>query len=171
LELPGKAAAIASSTVNKKKEKKASKRQRPPSSIEDNRKAAAPLEAKRNKSEGDCVRNLLTKTVLKPSHLTETKSSEEIDNGGATNGNSIYQQIEPGVSAVDFYDAVTGERKKIPKLIDVVTAHRKEALAGIKIADWSSTDVAEFLELNGFAAYSEAFSKEVRFISIHIYYF
>ncbi len=103
--------------------------------------------------------------------MTETKSSEEVDNGGATNGNSIYQQIEPGVSAVDFYDAVTGERKKIPKLIDVVTAHRKEALAGIKIADWSSTDVAEFLELNGFAAYSEAFSKEVRFISIHIYYF
>ena len=35
-------------------------------------------------------------------------------------------------------------------------AQRKEALDGIEIGDCSSSDVAEFLEISGYAAYSEA---------------
>jgi len=144
LEAPGKAAATPS-TMNKKKEKRgrpssgASKRERSPSSFEGNRKTAAPLEAKRNKSEGEISQNLLTKTLLKPSPSTgSTSSSGEVDNCGATNGDPINQQIEPGVSAaVAVNDAVTGGAKKIPKLIDVATAQRKEALVGIEITDWS----------------------------------
>ncbi len=58
--------------------------------------------------------------------------------------------------------AASGGIIKIPKLIDLETAQRKEALVGVEIANWSPTDVAEFLRINGLAAHSEEFAKEVK---------
>ena len=58
--------------------------------------------------------------------------------------------------------AALGGSRQIPKLVHLGTAERKEALAGVEIADWSPTDVAEFLRLNGHATHSDAFAKEVK---------
>lgn len=53
----------------------------------------------------------------------------------------------------------------------MATAQRKETLIGSEIADWSSSYVAEFLEINGCAAYSKAFPEEMRFVysNVHVW--
>jgi len=58
--------------------------------------------------------------------------------------------------------AASGGSKKIPKLVDLETAQRKEGMAGVELADWSPTDVAEFLRINGHSAHSDEFVKEVK---------
>ncbi len=58
--------------------------------------------------------------------------------------------------------SAVGGSKKIPKLVDLETAQRKEGMAGVELADWSPTDVAEFLRINGHSAHSDEFVKEVK---------
>lgn len=96
-------------------------------------------------------------------------SSEEVGNVG-TDGNSNEPQTKTGVSTAAVNGVGSGGVKKIPKLKDVVPdAQRKEALAGVELADWSSSDVAEFLKINGYAAHSDAFFQEVIFF-INIFF-
>lgn len=51
--------------------------------------------------------------------------------------------------------------KRIPRLIDVSAAHRREALSGVEPLEWSSQDVAQFLRVNDCAAYCDTFTKAV----------
>jgi len=102
-------------------------------------------------------------TVIESSQCREAakspeETSREVDDG---------VEMDPQFNKADISTA-GGGAKKIPKLIDLNKDQRKEALAGIKIEDWSPTDVAEFLRVNDLAAHSDAFIKEVN-ISIDIF--
>merc|ERR1740128_1317846 len=50
------------------------------------------------------------------------------------------------------------DNKRIPRLIDVAPAHRREALVGVLPLDWTVQNVAHFLKTNDCTAYSTAFT-------------
>ena len=51
--------------------------------------------------------------------------------------------------------------KRIPRLIDVAPAHRREALVGVLPLDWTVPNVAHFLKTNDCTAYCAAFTEAV----------
>ena len=53
------------------------------------------------------------------------------------------------------------DNKRIPRLIDVAPAHRREALVGVLPLDWTVQNVAHFLKTNDCTAYSTAFTDAV----------
>ncbi|KAK4018260.1 hypothetical protein OUZ56_000323 [Daphnia magna] len=52
-----------------------------------------------------------------------------------------------------------GNGKRIPRLIDVSAANRREALSGVAPLEWTSEDVAQFLRVNDCTAYCDTFTK------------
>lgn len=60
--------------------------------------------------------------------------------------------------------AADSNGKKVPRLIDVSAVNRREALAGVQPLEWTTDDVAKFLRVNDYTAYSEAFTKAVRIL-------
>lgn len=58
-------------------------------------------------------------------------------------------------------EATDSSGKRIPRLIDVSAAHRREALSGVAPLEWNPQDVAQFLRVNDCAAYCDTFTKAV----------
>lgn len=58
-----------------------------------------------------------------------------------------------------------GNGKRIPRLIDVSAANRREALSGVAPLEWTSEDVAQFLRVNDCTAYCDTFTKAVIILS------
>lgn len=55
--------------------------------------------------------------------------------------------------------------KRIPRLIDVSAANRREALSGVTPLEWTPQDVAQFLRVNDCTAYCDTFTKAVSTVS------
>jgi len=116
----------------------------------------------KSQSQERAVRSLRPRSTTQPQSGGED-TSEEVDNGSATTDGNFNDQIKLDIPRPTngAAAAAAAANKKIPKLIDVTTTQRKEALAGVDIADWSPSDVTEFLRINGYTVYSDAFAKEV----------
>ena len=61
------------------------------------------------------------------------------------------------------------DNKRIPRLIDVAPAHRREALVGVVPLDWTVQNVAHFLKTNDCTAYSSAFTEAVIWFELNRY--
>lgn len=59
--------------------------------------------------------------------------------------------------------------KRIPRLIDLSAANRREALSGVTPLDWTPQDVAQFLRVNDYTAYCDNFTKSVSTPSLTFY--
>ena len=67
--------------------------------------------------------------------------------------------VQKASEAVEESTSKTG--KIIPRLIDVSTANRREALTGATPLEWTTQDVATFLRVNDCANYCDTFTKGV----------
>lgn len=69
----------------------------------------------------------------------------------------VPKALENGATS-EFKD---GSSKRIPRLIDVSAANRREALSCVAPLEWTSDDVAQFLRVNDCTAYCDTFTKAV----------
>lgn len=103
---------------------------------------------------GEAITNATTDAV---------KRAKEVETSSRNSGRAtvVANQEQSSGTNQQQTNGTSGTGKRIPRLIDVAMAHRKEVLAGVNTADWTTEDVAEFLRINGYAAYCDAFTKEV----------
>ena len=58
-------------------------------------------------------------------------------------------------------ESIDSNGKRIPRLIDVSAAQRREALSGVTPLEWTTQDVAQFLRVNDCTAYCDTFTNAV----------
>ena len=150
LEPPNAAARSPTKGMRKKTKSGSGRRQRPASNPSKKERSESSKRPKASRSAAPiCPSTSLSLRSKGSSESQET--SDEVDDGGEKDANC---------NKVDI-SAARGRVKKIPMLINLGKDQQKEALTGVEIEDWSPTDVAEFLRVNGLAAHSDAFMKEV----------
>ena len=75
---------------------------------------------------------------------------------------SMASPVPPALIARSGGSTSTGSTKTIPRLMDMSPALRREALANVSPLDWNTQDVAQFLRVNDYSAYCDAFVDAVR---------
>lgn len=111
-----------------------------------------------------------------PTSIQRASSRRKQDNVDELNNQSLSSNNDKTVPLNDVpknEELIIGETtdssgKRIPRLIDVSAAHRREALSGVAPLEWNSQDVAQFLRVNDCTAYCDTFTKAVSVYSTYL---
>ncbi|XP_046634887.1 polycomb protein Sfmbt-like isoform X3 [Daphnia pulicaria] len=105
-------------------------------------------------------------TAIQNLHQRSTRRRTEPDDAEMSNSSfaSPNRSMPPTSATVPKAEShSTGESndyngKRIPRLIDISAALRREALSGVSPLEWTTQDVAQFLRVNDYTAYCDTFT-------------